>query len=98
MKSIVHILKLVEEVYLHNKKDDSSQHDWRNWNQGWQYKGDVDDKEYLKDRSKLFDLNGNGWWHYDGVAMRPKFLSSLQLSHQKDSFKRWAKQMKDLTR
>jgi hypothetical protein len=70
----------VEEVYLHNKKDDSSQHDWRNWNQGWQYKGDVDDKEYLKDRSKLFALNGNGWWHYDGVVMSPKLLIDLQLS------------------
>lgn len=89
-------MKLVEEVYLRYKEDDLAQHDWRNWQEGWQYKGDVDDAEYLKDRSELFALSGNGWWHYDGIVMRPKFLSSLQLSHIKDSLKRWKKQMKDL--
>ena len=40
--------------------------DWRAWKKGWQYKGDVDDPEYLKARSKLFKENGNGWWWYEG--------------------------------
>lgn len=91
------------EDYLQNKRyekrrnrNDLSQHDWRNWQQGWKYNGDVDDKEYLKDRRELFAINGNGWWHYEGTLIQPKFLSKLQLSHQKNSFKRWKKQMKDL--
>ena len=40
--------------------------DWRAWKKGWKYKGDTDDPQYLKDRSKLFKENGNGWWWYEG--------------------------------
>ena len=38
--------------------------DWQDWKKGWQYKGDIDDPQYLKDRDKLFKENGNGWWWY----------------------------------
>ena len=44
--------------------------DWQDWKKGWQYKGDTDDPQYLKDRSKLFKENGNGWWWYEGVYTR----------------------------
>ena len=43
--------------------------DWQDWKKGWQYKGDVDDPQYLKDRDKLFKENGNGWWWYEGVRL-----------------------------
>ena len=44
--------------------------DWQDWTKGWQYKGDIDDPQYLKDRDKLFKENGNGWWWYEGVYTR----------------------------
>ena len=43
--------------------------DWQDWKKGWQYKGDIDDPQYLKDRSKLFKENGNGWWWYEGIRL-----------------------------
>ena len=43
--------------------------DWQDWKKGWQYKGDIDDPQYLKDRDKLFKENGNGWWWYEGVRL-----------------------------
>ena len=43
--------------------------DWQDWKKGWQYKGDVDDPQYLKDRDKLFKENGNGWWWYEGIRL-----------------------------
>ena len=43
--------------------------DWQDWTKGWQYKGDIDDPQYLKDRDKLFKENGNGWWWYEGVRL-----------------------------
>jgi len=36
--------------------------DWQGWRKGWPYKGDIRDAEYLKDRRKLFNESGNGWW------------------------------------
>jgi hypothetical protein len=35
--------------------------DWKQWRRGWPYKG-VYDPKYLKDKSALFKINGNGWW------------------------------------
>ena len=43
--------------------------DWQDWKKGWQYKGDIDDPQYLKDRDKLFKENGNGWWWYEGIRL-----------------------------
>ncbi len=40
--------------------------DWQGWKQGWPYKGDIDDMEYLKDRAETFMENGNGWWWGQG--------------------------------
>ena len=47
---------------LKPKKYLSSTYDWKNKKTSWPFKGDVDDPEYLKARSKLFQENGNGWW------------------------------------
>jgi hypothetical protein len=44
------------------KKYTSADYDWRNKTTGWPFKGGVNDPEYLKARSKLFQENGNGWW------------------------------------
>ena len=52
--------------------------DWRAWKKGWQYKGDVDDPEYLKDRSKLFKENGNGWWWTQGAPMWRRSLDNIK--------------------
>lgn len=94
----VYLLNKKDRLHLLNKKNSLREHDWRNWKRGWQYNGDIEDDEYLRDRSLLFRFNGNGWWYYDSVVIRPKFLSKLQLSHIKNSVDRWKKQMKDLTR
>jgi len=40
--------------------------DWKDWESGWKYKGGIRDPQYLKDRKKLFEENGNGWWWYQG--------------------------------
>ena len=39
----------------------SWKYDWKN-KTCWPFKGDVDDPEYLKSRSELFEENGHGWW------------------------------------
>ena len=39
--------------------------DWKQWKSGWQYKADAPkDKQWQKDRDKLFSKNGNGWWWF----------------------------------
>lgn len=45
-----------------NKKRKNDE--WRYWKKGWTYQGDIDDPVYLKDRSELFEENGNGWWYF----------------------------------
>ena len=36
--------------------------DWKQWKLGWKYKEDAPkDKQWQKDRKKLFRKNGNGW-------------------------------------
>lgn len=43
----------------------SSDYDWKTnkLKREWPYKGDApDDPEYIKDKKKLFNENGNGWW------------------------------------
>ena len=37
--------------------------DWKKWKSGWKYKTDAPrDKQWQKDRLKLFTKHGNGWW------------------------------------
>ena len=39
--------------------------DWKQWKRGWQYEKDAPhDKQWQKDREKLFRKNGNGWWWF----------------------------------
>lgn len=39
--------------------------DWKQWKTGWKYKKDAPvDKQWQKDRDKLFRRNGNGWWWF----------------------------------
>ena len=43
----------------------SVDYDWKSnrTKRGWRYKGDApNDPEYIKDKKKLFDEGGNGWW------------------------------------
>ena len=54
------------------KEEHRSKHyDWRSniLKRGWPYTGGIENKKYLKDRSKLFAVSGNGWWwgwtHYN---------------------------------
>ena len=38
---------------------------WRTAIRGWQYKEDApEDKEWQKDRQRLFKESGNGWWWF----------------------------------
>ena len=44
--------------------------DWKTQKKGWPYKNDApNDKDYLKDRNKLFNENGNGWWWFQSTSM-----------------------------
>ena len=37
--------------------------DWKRWKSGWKYKSDApQNREWKKDRAKLFKKNGNGGW------------------------------------
>ena len=43
----------------------SRDYDWRTNRRGWIYKEDApEDKQWQKDRLKLFHENGNGWWWF----------------------------------
>ena len=35
----------------------------------WPYTGDINNKKYLADRSKLFKESGNGWWMLQGTCL-----------------------------
>ena len=44
-------------------KEDRRNDDWKQWKNGWKYKTDApQNREWNKDRKKLFKKNGNGWW------------------------------------
>jgi len=39
--------------------------DWKLWKVGWQYEEDAPkDTKWQKDRNKLFNKHGNGWWWF----------------------------------
>tara|TARA_R100000152_G_C6781957_1_gene217769 strand:- start:2278 stop:2460 length:183 start_codon:yes stop_codon:yes gene_type:complete len=52
------------------KKSSGNEHDWQNLKgkENWPYKG-LDDPKYIKDRSKIFKMNGNGWWYIQGTRL-----------------------------
>ena len=52
------ILGVVVETYA------MSAGDWKEWIP-YPYKG-LNDPEYLKDKAKMFNKHGNGWWWGDG--------------------------------
>ena len=45
---------------------------WVSQKRGWPYLGDVNDAEYLRDRQKTFNNNGNGWWWFVGNDINKK--------------------------
>lgn len=51
----------------------SSDYDWKNKKKRWKYKGDIDDPEYMKDRSSFFKENGNGWWRFKSNTAYKEF-------------------------
>ena len=57
---------LILRYYYNGEKMKTNSKDWKKWESGWKYKGDIRDPQYLKDRNKLFKENGNGWWWYQG--------------------------------
>lgn len=55
------------EQTLEGEKMPSDNKDWKDWKSGWRYRTDAPrNKEWKKDREKLFRENGNGWWYYQG--------------------------------
>jgi len=50
----------------------SSDYDWKN-KKRWKYKGDINDPEYIKDRSSFFQENGNGWWWFNSNTVYKEF-------------------------
>jgi|TARA_R110002020_G_scaffold3177_2_gene14553 hypothetical protein len=57
---------LILRYYYNGETMKTNSKDWKEWESGWKYKGDIRDPQYLKDRNKLFKENGNGWWWYQG--------------------------------
>ena len=48
---------------MDNIKESRRGDDWKQWKNGWRYKTDApQNREWKKDRAKLFRENGNGWW------------------------------------
>ena len=48
---------------MNDVKESRRGDDWRQWKSGWKYKTDApQNREWKKDRAKLFRENGNGWW------------------------------------
>ena len=48
-------------------KQSRSIDDWRKWKSGWKYKTDApQNREWNKNRTELFQKNGNGWWWLQG--------------------------------
>ncbi len=45
---------------------------WKVQKRGWPYRGDINDAEYLSDRQKTFNNNGNGWWWFTGNDINKK--------------------------
>jgi|TARA_R100001530_G_scaffold550_1_gene900 hypothetical protein len=44
---------------------------------GWPYKGDIDDPQYIKDRNAVFQENGNGWWWFQGARQQQSYGKSV---------------------
>ena len=63
--------------------------DWRTWTKTFPFKG-ITDPEYIKERNKTFNRNGNGWWYNDGLGWGINWKSPQEL--YKERYK--AKQMK----
>jgi len=48
----------------------------KEWTRGWTYKTDApENREWKKDRRKLFAEAGNGWWWYVGT---PEFREHIK--------------------
>jgi hypothetical protein len=59
---------LQEKIKLHRRRDMAAGSEWRK-TLGWKfpYKGhSLSNPQYIKDKEKLFNKNGNGWWVNDG--------------------------------
>jgi hypothetical protein len=56
-------LKILERTKMSNIKETRRDDDWKLWKSGWKYKTDApQNRQWNKDRKKLFRKNGNGWW------------------------------------
>jgi len=56
-----------------------NQWDWRKCNTGWPYKEDaLEDPDWIKDRNKLFNEGGNGWWILKGTPQYAMHLKQIK--------------------
>jgi len=53
--------------------------DWKLWKSGWKYKTDApQNREWKKDRAKLFRENGNGWWLLPNKRCEKKEIKDVE--------------------
>ena len=53
--------------------------DWKKWKSGWKYKTDApQNREWKKDRAKLFRENGNGWWLLPNKRCEKKEIKDVE--------------------
>ena len=53
--------------------------DWKQWKSGWKYGADAPkNRQWNKDRKKLFKINGNGWWWFPTDSSHKEFIKKLK--------------------
>ena len=63
----------------------SKDYDWKqNKPRGWQYDGDVNDPQYIKDRQKLFAEAGNGWWRLTNTPNLAIHLENIRKEQENE--------------
>ena len=57
----------------------------KEWKRGWRYKRDAPyDKEWKKDRDKLFAEAGNGWWRLLGTSLFKEHMKKIKEEREKN--------------
>ena len=65
-------------------KKDRNPNDWKkNPRSGFLYKSTTDPK-YIKDRNKLFNENGNGWWYLQGTRLGKYIGKDIPMEYWKE--------------
>jgi len=72
-------LNILKRSNMNNIKESRKKDDWKQWKNGWKYKTDApQNREWKKDRAKLFRENGNGWWLLPNKRCEKKEIKDVE--------------------